>query len=65
MLKHHIKDFFKIDGKQRIIMPKKDEYLKFINYERKIKSPFLIYADFSVLSILVRRKWKEKYERVL
>ena len=55
MLKHHIKDFFKIDGKQRIIMPKKDEYLKFINYERKIKSPFLIYADFSVLSILVRR----------
>ena len=27
-------------------MPKKGEYVKFINFERKIKSPFMIYADF-------------------
>ena len=27
-------------------MPKKDEYVKFKNYERKIKSQFMIYADF-------------------
>ena len=33
ILKHHIKDCFKINGKQRIIMPKKDEYVKFKNYE--------------------------------
>ena len=26
-------------------MPKKGEYVKFKNYERKIKSPFIIYAD--------------------
>ena len=26
-------------------MPKKGEYVKFKNYERKVKSPFLIYAD--------------------
>ena len=32
-------------------MSKKDEYVKFKNYERKIKSPFIIYADFE--SILV------------
>ena len=32
-------------SKQRIIMPKKAEYVKFKNYERKIKSPFIIYAD--------------------
>ena len=32
-------------------MPKKGEYVKFRNYERKIKSPFIIYADFE--SILV------------
>ena len=32
-------------------MPKKGEYVKFINCERKIKSPFIIYADFE--SILV------------
>ena len=27
-------------------MPKKDEYVKFRNYEIKIKPPFIIYADF-------------------
>ena len=27
-------------------MPKKGEFVKFKNYERKIKSPFMIYADF-------------------
>ena len=51
ILKRHIKDCFKINGKQRIIMPKKGEYVKFKNFERKIKSPFMIYADFE--SILV------------
>ena len=45
-LKSHIKHCFKINGKQRIIMPKKGEYVKFKNYERKIKSSFIIYADF-------------------
>ena len=40
------KDSFKITGEQRIIMPKKSEYVKFKNYERKIKSSFIIYADF-------------------
>ena len=35
ILKRHIKDCFKIDGKQRIIMPRKSEYVKFKNYERK------------------------------
>ena len=32
-------------------MPKKDEFFKFKNFERKIKSPFMIYADSE--SILV------------
>ena len=32
-------------------MPKKGEYVKFKTYDRKIKSPFMIYADFE--SILV------------
>ena len=45
ILKRQIKDFFKINGKQRIIMPKKDEYVKLKNYERNIKSSFIIYAD--------------------
>ena len=52
ILKRHIKDCFKINGKQRIIMPKKGEYVKFNNYERKVRSsPFIVYADFE--SILV------------
>ena len=42
---------FNINGKQKIIMPKKGEYVKFKNFERKIESPFMIYADFE--SILV------------
>ena len=32
-------------------MPKKGEFVKLKNFERKIKSPFTIYADFE--SILV------------
>ena len=35
ILKSHIKDCFKINGKQRIIIPKKEEYVKFKNHEKK------------------------------
>ena len=45
-LKRHVKDCFKINGKQTIKMPKKGEYVKFENFGRKIESPFMIYADF-------------------
>ena len=33
--KRHIKNCFKIDNKQRIIMPKKGEFVKFKNYEKQ------------------------------
>ena len=33
--KRHIKYYFKIDSKQRIIMPKKVEFVKFKNYEKQ------------------------------
>ena len=46
ILQCHIKDCFKINGKQTIKMPKKGEYVKFNNFERKIKSPSVIYLDF-------------------
>ena len=36
----------KINDQQMIKIPKKDEYVKFRNYERKIKSPFIDYTDF-------------------
>ena len=51
ILKHQIKNCFKINGKQTIKMFKKGKYVKFKNFERKIKSPFVIYMDFQ--SILV------------
>ena len=35
ILKSDIKDCFKINGKQRIQMPKKGEYLRFKSFERK------------------------------
>ena len=38
ILKRHLKDCFKIDGKQRIVMPKKGEYVKFKNLEKKKKN---------------------------
>ena len=47
ILKRHIKYKERhIHAKQTIKMPKKGEYVKFRNYERKAKSPFIIYADF-------------------
>ena len=51
ILKRDNKDCFKVNGKQRIVMSKKDEYIKVNNYERKIKSTAIIHADFE--SILV------------
>ena len=35
ILKRHIRDCFKINGKQMMKMPKKGEYVKFKNFERK------------------------------
>ena len=70
ILKHHIKDCFKISGKQRIMMPKKGEYVKFENYERKIKSPFIIYAGFEIIWVpedngqqKSKRSYTNKYKK--
>ena len=51
ILKCHVKNCFKINGNKMIKMPKKGKYFRFKNYERKIKSPIMIYVDFE--SILV------------
>ena len=51
ILKSYVKDCFKINGQQMIKMLKKGEYVPFKNFERNIKSPFIIFADFE--SILV------------
>ena len=46
LLKRHIKDFLKINGKSKTIMIKKSQYVTLKNHEKIIKSPFIIYADF-------------------
>ena len=51
ILKSHFNDYFKINGKQMIKMPKIGEYVRLKNYKRKIKSPFMIYADFESISL--------------
>ena len=51
VLKCHIKDCFKLNSKQNVIMPKKGEYVRLKNYKRKIKSSLIMNADFE--SILV------------
>ena len=45
ILKHLMKDCFKINDKQTIKVPKKSEYVKLKNFEKKIELS-LIYADF-------------------
>ena len=47
-----LKDCFKINRIQRITMPKKVEFVKFKNVERKMKSPFMIYSDFEIILVL-------------
>ena len=42
-------------------MPKKGKYVQFKNYERKMKSPFMIYVDFE--SSLVQEKMKYKIQK--
>ena len=47
-----LKDCFKINRIQRITTPKKVEFVKFKNVERKMKSPFMIYSDFEIILVL-------------
>ena len=47
----HIKGCFKTNGKERVKLPKKGKYIRLKNYERKVKSLFMLYVDFE--SILV------------
>ena len=49
---------FKINGKQRIIIPKKGEFVQFKIYERKIKSPFMTYADSESILVPENNGWQ-------
>ena len=42
ILKPHVKDCFKINSKQKIIMPKNDDYVKFKNYEKNTVTIYIL-----------------------
>ena len=48
ILKSHSKEYFKINGKQKT---KEGEFVKFKNYERKVNSSIIIYANFEIISV--------------
>ena len=52
ILKCYIKDCFNVNGKETIKKPKKGECVKLRNFERKIKSPFMVYTDFECILVL-------------
>ena len=49
--KSHVKDCFKINGKQKIKILEKGKYAGFKTYERKLKSPFMIYSSFETILV--------------
>ena len=62
ILTSHIKDCFEINSKQSFIMLKKGDYVTFKNYETKIKSQFIIYADFESI-IVPENNGKQNLEK--
>ena len=57
-----LKDCFKINRIQKITMPKKVEFVKFKNVERKMKSPFMIYSDFEIILVLEDNRKQNRNE---
>ena len=60
ILKGQIKDYFKINGKQGIITPKKVNKLDSKTFENKIKSPLMIYADFESICQKIMKSMVQK-----
>ena len=51
ILANHVKNCLTINGNQAINMPKKGEnILKFNNFDKQLPVPFVIYADFEVIT---------------
>lgn len=49
----------------RITLPYKNKFIKFRNYNHKMKVPFVIYADFeSIITQINNKKEKEKYNTI-
>ena len=52
LLKH--KTYCSLHGPQKAILPEDDAILKFKEYEKTLKVPFVIYADFETLNVKIQ-----------
>ena len=51
LLVNHISDCYAINGTQKVSLPDEDhKILKFTNYDKQLKVPFVIYADFESIT---------------
>jgi len=50
ILNEHKNDCIAINGEQAVKMPQKGEKIMFKNYNRQLKVPFVIYADFEAMT---------------
>ena len=55
ILKNHTEVCLKINRAQKVKMPQKDKkYILFTNYHKQLMAPFVIYADFECMTILIK-----------
>ena len=57
-LNRHEEDCKKFNGSQAVEMPKPGDVVKFMNYDRTIYTPFVIYADFEAIVVPTTKEKK-------
>ena len=60
ILKRHEEDCKKFNGSQAVEMPKPGDVVKFMNYDRTIYTPFVIYADFEAIVVPIPQDQRSK-----
>ena len=58
ILKNHTEVCFKINGAQKVKIPKKrkNNNIFFTNYQKQLMAPFVIYADFEFIAVPIKKE---------
>ena len=56
ILKNHTEVCLKINGAQKVKMPSKNKNIFFTNYHKQLMAPFVIYADFECITVLIKEE---------
>ena len=64
VLSKHEEECKKFNGSQAVEMPKSGEVVKFINYDRTVMTPFVIYADFEAIVVPLLKDEETKDEEI-